>query len=719
MQAYEISNMSVIFNCGHNNILKGECMDKKWFGGSYRRDLIDMHIPDWNEDFLSLFDPEKYVEMLKLSGVDTAIIYTSSCLGICYWPTKIGHMHEGLKGRDIIKEITELCRKNNINAVVYFNIWSRWAYINHPDWRMLDIKGRGTLEYLMDPGRFGVCCPNSGYKDFVKDQISDLCINYDFKGLWIDMLGWFGVICCCPNCRKRYFEETGRQIPETINWEDPEWVMFQRKREDWITGFAEDINKIAGEIKPDISIVHQCASWVMGWLGGISSKFLAKSDYLAGDFYVDATEQSYICKMLNSNSNHRPVEFMTTRCPNLMVHTTSKTREELLAQLYSSVANSCAFVFIDAIDPAGTLNKNVYTTMGELFKESKIYIDYLVPENKLCADAAIYFNFESAIYFEDNGKRIGEASPQVPLLKNMSVMAKSLINANIAYDVITQRNLDSLKDHQAVILSDLIMISDDEAEAFRKYVRDGGCVYASGRTSLLDTDGSGNGDFILSDLFGVSYAGQTPGRTGYIRPYEDVNKEFKNYSDKYPIAVSGSMSKVVLSEPAQSLAGITLPLFDPDDTGCFSSAISDPPWSDTDLPALVMNRYGMGTVIYSSGMLEGMEYEDHRDAFIGLVKRLFQRPALLRTNAPKAVEITVFLQKQNKRYIINVLNYQKELPNIPVYDMNISLYMDLKKPIKIRDVNDGCDIGFITDDGYVEFKVPKLDTFHMLVLDYE
>lgn len=29
----------------------------KWFEKSTWRNLVDMHIPDWNEDFLSRFDP--------------------------------------------------------------------------------------------------------------------------------------------------------------------------------------------------------------------------------------------------------------------------------------------------------------------------------------------------------------------------------------------------------------------------------------------------------------------------------------------------------------------------------------------------------------------------------------------------------------------------------------------------------------------------------------
>ncbi len=95
-----------------------------WFASSYRANLIDMHIPDWDDRFLAAFDPREYIEMICLSQVDTAYIYTSSCLGIANWPTIMGHMHNGLKGRDIIRELVQGLRSKGIRVVLDFNYWS-------------------------------------------------------------------------------------------------------------------------------------------------------------------------------------------------------------------------------------------------------------------------------------------------------------------------------------------------------------------------------------------------------------------------------------------------------------------------------------------------------------------------------------------------------------------------------------------------------------------
>ncbi len=54
---------------------------EKWYKKSFLRNLVDMHIPDTDESYLSRFDSEEYARIVASSGADTAILYTSNCLG--------------------------------------------------------------------------------------------------------------------------------------------------------------------------------------------------------------------------------------------------------------------------------------------------------------------------------------------------------------------------------------------------------------------------------------------------------------------------------------------------------------------------------------------------------------------------------------------------------------------------------------------------------------
>ena len=68
----------------------------KWYQKHLRRNLVDMHIEDWSEEFLSGLDPEEYVENLKIGRINAPMLYLQSHVGLCYWPTKSGKMHNGL-----------------------------------------------------------------------------------------------------------------------------------------------------------------------------------------------------------------------------------------------------------------------------------------------------------------------------------------------------------------------------------------------------------------------------------------------------------------------------------------------------------------------------------------------------------------------------------------------------------------------------------------------
>ena len=200
-----------------------------WTEGNYRRNLMDMHIDDWNEEFLSRINPKEYVEALADAGVQCAMVKAKPHTGLCYWPCDTGRMHRGLKGRDFFGEMVRLCHEKGIAVIAYYTqIFDNWAYDNHPDWRLVAPDGRTFREYRHKDqfrnGRYGICCPNNpGYRAYVKANLEELNRKYDFEGMFLDMTFW-PEICTCPACRKRYFEESGgKEVPRTIGWNDPDF----------------------------------------------------------------------------------------------------------------------------------------------------------------------------------------------------------------------------------------------------------------------------------------------------------------------------------------------------------------------------------------------------------------------------------------------------------------------------------------------------------------
>ena len=692
-------------------------MDKEWYQQSFKRNLIDMHIPDWNPEFLSLFDPVNYARQLKISGVDTAIIYAGSCLGICYWPTKYGYMHKNLSGRDILGETINECKKSGLKVVVYYNIWSRWAYDTHPDWRMVNSEGKG--QFVETGERYGLCCPNTGYYDYVKNQITDLCENYQFEGLWIDMIGWFGVVCCCDSCRERYKIDTGSELPEIVDWENLEWVLFQRKRQAWQADFAAMITKTAKSIKPNISVVHQCTSWLSGYSGGASYRFFDQSDYLAGDFYMGAVEQSFICKFLNAVTVNKPIEFMVSRCPDLTDHTTTKSIELLEAQMYSSIANNAAFVFIDAIDPVGTINGDIYKTMGEILGKSEQYQKYIDIDSKMLSDVAVYINIDNYTTINENGKHLKDVQlGRNDLLNDVYCIVRSLIYENIPFDILTPKNLDRIHDFQAVVIADGYMLDNIETETFSEFVKKGGNLYLSRYAGAVNGDGVRSEDFRLSNLFGIRRLGDTRWTTNYMAPTENFKGLFPGNSKKYPLTVKHRMTEIEADSETEVLATLTLPYTDPEDINRFGSAISNPPGIETNTPVITRHKFGEGYAYFSAGRIETITSEIHRNVFCNILKEMLVKRPVFETNAPKQAEVILFEQAQKNRYEMNIINFQDVLPAIPLYNIQVNVDLNGKIPKSVFTAS-GEQLHFSVKDSRMDIEVPKVAVFEKILIQYE
>jgi hypothetical protein len=700
-------------------------MKGKWYERSYRRNLVDMHIDDWDDSFLSKLDPKTYVEMLKTADVQSTMVYANSHIGYCFWPTTNGEMHKGLRGRDFLGETIELCHKEGIDVVVYYTlVFDNWAYDHDPSWR-IQYGGGITSRDTPVLGRYGVVCPNNaGYRAFTEAQVTEFCAGYQFEGIYFDMTFWPG-ICYCPACRQRYASEVGGEMPVTINWRDPQWVVFQKKREEWLVEFAAFATGIARKHRPGISVQRNCSTLTAPWLFAATLGLRDSNDFIGGDLYGGFGEQSFICKLYRSISANQPFEYQTSRCyPNLRDHTTVKSKEMLEVHTYLTMAHGGAFFLIDAIDPVGTLNPRVYETMGEIFARSKHYEPYLGGE--LCEDVAVYFSLDSKMDFADNGKSANTVPTATPHLDAALGATRTLREKHIPFGVISRNNLEDTATHQVIVLPNALVISEEEAQALRSFVERGGGLYTSGNTDLT----------YLSDVFGVSTEGDAAETVTYITPTPRGRDLLAGVDPKYPLSIfapepalggsifdplpaSGRQVKARAANQDEVMATLTLPYTDPADGRKIASIHSNPPGVATDYASVVYRRFGKGKVIWVAAPLEAAPQQPHKDVFANMVRTLAGVPFSFEADAPPAVEVTLFHQPDRKRYLVNVVNEQELLPPVPVFDVRIRVRMGGKRATRVAPLPAESPLPFDVKGDYVEVVVPELHIFQMLLLEHE
>ena len=686
-----------------------------WCENCYRRNNLDMHIDDWDERFLSRLDPKTYVEMLKLGNVKLTMVSASSHVGKCSYPTKVGRMHRGVKGRDVLGEIIDLAHKEGMYITIYNSlIYNNWAYDQHPEWRIVDVNGNTSRERPGWDGRRGVCCPNApGYRKFVLDQAEELCKNYEFEDITFDMTFW-PTVCYCSSCKARYKQETGEEIPKIIDWNDPAWVRFQRKREEWLVEFDAMATSAAKKYKPGVTVRHNCADAVASWLGGHTAQISDQCDYVGGDPGGSLVERSFIFKLYSNLKPDIPFDFGTPLCyPGLVEHTMLKPKALIEAYAALTIAHGGRFGVIDAIDPVGTLDERRWRMTGEVMKEVEKYEKYL--GTKLCQDVAVYFSYGSKLDPAENGRRPPSFEEEMtwsetyPHKEAALGATQSLRTSHIPFGVISEKNLEELSRHHVVILPNLLRFSDKEAEAIRTYVSSGGNIYASKFT--LDSR--------LAEMLGATSLQETGEKVTYITPTSEGEIFPPEVTRKYPLSIRDSQIKAEFESREGTLATITLPYTNPDETK-FASVYSNPPGILTGCPAIIRKRFGKGNILYSSASIETFAIQSiqHRAIFARLIRSLISRPLSFEAAAPECVEIVQIHKPDEKRYLVSVVNFQNEigLPNIPVNGIVVKVKA---KARKVTLLPEDTPIPFAQEGEYATIRIPELQTLRMMALDYE
>ncbi len=121
------------------------------------------------------FDADKWAKVARDAAMKYLVITSKHHDGFCLWPSKVTDYHIGNSpfGRDVLKELSEACRRHGVRFCTYYSICD-WY---HPDYPLGSPGGRTKK-------------PNpdmSKYCEFLKTQTKELIENYGPLGvMWFD-----------------------------------------------------------------------------------------------------------------------------------------------------------------------------------------------------------------------------------------------------------------------------------------------------------------------------------------------------------------------------------------------------------------------------------------------------------------------------------------------------------------------------------------------------
>ncbi len=668
---------------------------KNWYENKFRRHLLDMHVDDWDERFLSKFSPKNYYENLKRAGINSAMLYFQSHAGHCYYPTKVGHVHSSFKGKeDTMKKLAEMCRENGISVTGYYSlIFNTYEHDRHPEWRMLlsngvsrrESKNQGLAQGFSSASdaRYGLCCPNNAeYREFVFEQIEEMLEYFTVDGMFYDMPFW-PHFCYCEDCQKRWAQEVGGKLPTVEDMSDPVWQKHIEKRREWMGEFVGQVTAKTKSINPKLSVEHNFAYAVAANdpTPCCSYEVNDACDYVGGDLYGGFLEQSFTCKFYRNITKNQPFEYMFGRCtPSLSMHTVTKSPDQIDLSVFLTAAHHGATFVIDAINLDGTLDRRFYERMGKSFEKQVPYEKYF--KGELVADVGVYYSMNSI--FNSRKNSFNNKTGAVNTVKTM-------IENHIPVDI--TGSFSSLDKYKAVVAPYLTYADREDIQRLVSYVENGGTLYMSGAESRE----------LFEKLMGSEVEGYTDYGVVYAAPKADT--DFGWFNEDYPLPFNANAPIIKTPADAEVLATFTYPATKEDETR-FASIHSNPPFIKTDIPAIIRKPYGKGKVIWSALPLENSENYEYKQILISLLGLKNQS---VFADADETTEIVSF-KNGNEIYVSAVELTDKY--NIPeTEEFKIRVLCDRPSQLVCADNDEAVD--FVYKDGYAEFSVKKFKIFTM------
>jgi hypothetical protein len=611
-----------------------ESNGRAWAHTHLRRVFFDMHLPDWTQPGQSggaiadgngvatAFDPQAIVDAFVRAHVNAAVIFAKCQYGNFYYNTRIGHKHTGLGDLDFLGDVTRLAHAHDIKIIGYYsNRWDVQLARQHPEWMARDRDG--NLSY----DRWPTLCLNSPYREVVHAHLDEMFALYDLDGVWSDIV--HGQPCHCERCQQAY----GKPIPRTET--GPEWLDFLRWQTAYLDDYIASCRAVVKRARPE-------AAFIINFFGtpytnpreGLSTRHLAHSDLGSTEGYTEwhgLLFPGYAARYMRMATGGHPFEVLTGRFIQTWDFSLRPTAQ-MRYEAFSVVANSGAVTLDDEPYHDGTLDVRVYDALADVYGEIAQREPYLLGAEPV-AYAAIYHNQTA----RELDTILNRAVPPDPanlfppsdlnpgpsdLLPLVMGAYKALTEAHIPVQFVegTPASLATLDRYKAVYLPNVLSLTDEEADALRAYVMDGGGLVVTGGTSLYEADGSERDNFKLADLLGVD----SLGRGAITFPYLQLHHHCISAGiHRAPLPHYTAIWRV--QRQLDTVISVAATLRDAlIETGgeVYYHNNQPPPGPDTGEPVITVRDVGKGRVVYCGALLASNYARSHNPAYRRLIANM-------------------------------------------------------------------------------------------------
>jgi len=470
----------------------------------YRRTLR------WGQTNITEIDPARYDiawwrKQWKRTQTQGVIVNAGGI--VAYYPSNVPFHRpaEQLGGRDLFGEICRAAQEDGL--AVFARMDSNRAHGEcfraHPDWFCVDAGG-----HPYKAGDLFITCVNGPYyEEHIPAILREIAERYHPEGFTDN--SWSGLgrnsFCYCENCRRKFRERSGKDIPQSKDWNNPvyrEWIRWNYDRRLEIWDLNNRTTKAAGG--------PHCI-WAGMNSGSISGQCQSFRDYKA------ICERAEII-MLDQQARNDSTGFQHNGETGKLIHGLlgwEKLIPESMAmyqagrptfRLSSKPATEARMWMLDGI--AGGLqpwwhhvgayheDRRMYHTAEPVYRWHKAHEKYLIDRQPLATVGVVWSQQNNDFYGRDDANLLVELP--------WRGITQALLRARIPYLPVHADHIDrDAGQFATLLLPNLGSMSDAQISAVRRFVERGGGLLATGESTLFNEWGDPRPDFALGDLFGV------------------------------------------------------------------------------------------------------------------------------------------------------------------------------------------------------------------------
>ena len=647
---------------------------KKW----YERQLRIMQTVLREPDVVD-YDADDVVRYLKEIDANCFVINGGGIVDFFRHDLETANPNPFMTKEDILKDLTEKCRKEGIRVIVRvdFRGVDKRIYELHPDWFAVDENGNHVFwnNNPKLPQPLYAPCYLSFYRNEYAYRFADtLFEKYDIDGIWENAPAYYGV-CYCKRCRTRYLRAVGKELPRGGDFYSEQYDEYRAWKAEML---LEHLRNFQAAVKKHGEDKIYCGE-IFGlfyekYKASSSDLYTVKDpmDFLITPLFTAPHEPlhapSTLIKFLkNLEPNKTPIMLFGHLGTNNHLRYIASSPEETKIWMWQAVSAggslwNCVF---NGQHPARTHDRRNAYLVKEVYSFMKKNEDLLHHQRPMAAAAIYYsrasnlkFNKSDFIYLGSKDPHSNRASDHYVV--NMIGMEQVLLDRHIQYDVILDLDfsLERLRNTKLLIVPNGAVMSDREAEVIRQFVAGGGRLLATHQTSLYDETGKEREDFALSDVFGCTFTG--------------VRKDASNFGYQYVTGphplTKGLENTELIANWGENLLVLPGPGAQPEVPLTYVPQIYPQPpersWLrslKTKFPSAVVNTYGRGKVVY-------FPYEADRNVWMhghpdfsavlgNAIEFLLEGGNPLRTNAPASVHLALTrVEERPGTYLLHAIN---------------------------------------------------------------